>query len=303
MQSIRTLILAGAFAIPASAAFAQMYPGQDVTVNSWAIGVAPYHEGRPPIHLHMPVHRHVVHHHPKVAAATPPATGGATQTADSSKPAAPATDNSQPAPVIGTMADSVAQPTPPLAPKPAKKPAPAKTAAASPPPAATTPAANVDSGTGMDDAIPFSLDGVHSAAPAQKPAAKPTQTASVEPPPAQTAPSPAASQAGMTKRGEIIFTKNATDPAPAQFDGLKLLAGDLSEALKNGSSRIQLEAYGGAHGDKGSEARRLSLKRALSIRQVLIDNGVPANAIDVRAMGGADDSGPADRVDVYVRAS
>jgi outer membrane protein OmpA-like peptidoglycan-associated protein len=306
MRSIRTLILAGVFALPAAPTLAQMYPGQDVTVNPYAIGTVPPRYGMAPIHLHMPVHRRVVHHHAAVAAATPPATGTApaAQTADTSRPApaAPPADNSQPSPMIGTMADSTnSQPAPA---KPAKKPAPAKTAAASPPPASG------DIGpTGMDDAIPFSLDGVHAAAPTKPAPPKhaatpaPTKTASTTPPPVQTAPQPAASQPGMTKRGEILFTKNASDPAPAQFDGLKLLAGDLSEALKNGSSRIQLEAYGGNHGDKGSDARRLSLKRALSIRQVLIDNGVPANVIDVRAMGGADDSGPADRVDVYVRAS
>jgi outer membrane protein OmpA-like peptidoglycan-associated protein len=44
------------------------------------------------------------------------------------------------------------------------------------------------------------------------------------------------------------------------------------------------------------------LKRALSIRQVLIDDGVSADRIDVRAMGGVDDTGPTDRVDVYVKA-
>ena len=58
----------------------------------------------------------------------------------------------------------------------------------------------------------------------------------------------------------------------------------------------------GSEGDKGSDARRLSLKRALAIRQVLIDDGVPAERIDVRAMGGVDDTGPADRVDVFVKA-
>ena len=67
-------------------------------------------------------------------------------------------------------------------------------------------------------------------------------------------------------------------------------------------SRVELQAYGGTHGDKGSDARRLSLKRALAIRQILIDDGVSPDRIDVRAMGGTDDSGPADRVDVYVRA-
>ena len=78
--------------------------------------------------------------------------------------------------------------------------------------------------------------------------------------------------------------------------------GDLTTALESGSSRVQLEAYGGAPGDKSSDARRLSLKRALAVRQLLIDNGVPSNRIDVRAMGGIDDKGPTDRVDVFLRA-
>jgi hypothetical protein len=43
------------------------------------------------------------------------------------------------------------------------------------------------------------------------------------------------------------------------------------------------------------------LKRALAIRQALIDDGVEPGRIDVRAMGGAD-TGPSDRVDVYVKA-
>jgi hypothetical protein len=62
-------------------------------------------------------------------------------------------------------------------------------------------------------------------------------------------------------------------------------------------------AYGGAPGDKSSDARRIALKRATAIRQLLIDNGVPASRIDVRAMGGITDKGEPDRVDVYVHAS
>lgn len=84
---------------------------------------------------------------------------------------------------------------------------------------------------------------------------------------------------------------------------MKLLAGDLNAALEAGAARVQLEAYGGTPGDKSSDARRLSLKRALAVRQLLIDDGVPSARIDVRAMGGVDDKGPVDRVDVFVRAS
>ncbi|HTT84591.1 MAG TPA: OmpA family protein [Rhizomicrobium sp.] len=132
----------------------------------------------------------------------------------------------------------------------------------------------------------------------------PLKTASI--PPHAAAPAHASSSddehAGLSKHGAVLFEKGATDPSPAQFQGVKLLAGDLTSALESGASRIQLEAYGGAPGDKSSDARRLSLKRALAVRQLLIDNGVPSNRIDVRAMGGVDDKGPADRVDVFVRA-
>ena len=70
---------------------------------------------------------------------------------------------------------------------------------------------------------------------------------------------------------------------------------------KRARQQIQLLAFGGAPGDKGSDAKRISLKRALAIRQLLIDNGVPSNKIVPKAMGGADNGEP-DRVDVYVLA-
>ena len=108
-------------------------------------------------------------------------------------------------------------------------------------------------------------------------------------------------RAGLSKHGAVLFDKGVSDPSPAQFKGVKLLAGDLATALEAGASRVQLEAYGGTPGDKSSDARRLSLKRALAVRQLLIDDGVPSTRIDVRAMGGVNDKGPTDRVDVFVR--
>src|SRR5205814_4846127 len=107
---------------------------------------------------------------------------------------------------------------------------------------------------------------------------------------AKEAPAPARARhdeyAGLTKRGAVLFDKGASNPSAAQFTGVKLLAGDVSTALETGTARVQLEAYGGTPGDKSSEARRLSLKRALAVRQLLIDDGIPSNRIDVRAMGG-----------------
>jgi len=123
------------------------------------------------------------------------------------------------------------------------------------------------------------------------------------PPVPKTAPAgPTTGKENLTKRSVILFAKDAPDPAASALGALKFLAGDLNAAMSSPNARVELQAFGGTKGDKGSDARRLSLKRALSIRQVLIDDGVSADRIDVRAMGGVDDTGPADRVDVYVKA-
>jgi outer membrane protein OmpA-like peptidoglycan-associated protein len=197
----------------------------------------------------------------------------------------------------------------PAKPKPA--PAPAPKVAAAPPAPAPAPQAQAqqpyDSGyASFASGTPVNPFGAPAPKPAAKPApapkpAPPTQVAKAEPAPAHTNPPPAA-EAGLTKRSVILFAKDATDPAAGALGSIKFLAGDLNAAMTRSASRIELQAFGGNKGDKGSDARRLSLKRALAIRQVLIDDGVSADRIDVRAMGGADDSGPTDRVDVYVRA-
>jgi outer membrane protein OmpA-like peptidoglycan-associated protein len=123
------------------------------------------------------------------------------------------------------------------------------------------------------------------------------------PPPPKTAPAgPTIGNENLTKRSVILFAKDAPDPARSALGALKFLAGDLNAAMISPNARVELQAFGGSKGDKGSDARRLSLKRALSIRQVLIDDGVSPDRIDVQAMGGVDDTGPTDRVDVYVKA-
>lgn len=147
--------------------------------------------------------------------------------------------------------------------------------------------------------------------PAPPPPPKPARPAPVpkvaraEPPPRSALPAPAGpipATPGLSKRSMITFAPDATDPAASALGAIKFLASDLNAAMTGPGSRIQLQAFGGTRGDKGSDARRLSLKRALSIRQVLIDDGVPAERIDVHAGGGVDDDGPADRVDVYIKA-
>ena len=183
---------------------------------------------------------------------------------------------------------------PPKTPKATAKPPPKKVAVAAPP---TQPAYNPALG-GYDQGAAGLLGSLQPSAP------PPTQMARATPPPASAQPqaSKQPPTPGLSKRSVILFAPQAADPAESALGAIKFLAGDLNAAMTSASSRVQIQAYGGNRGDKGSDARRLSLKRALAIRQVLIDNGVPPDRIDVRAMGGVDDTGPADRVDVFVKA-
>lgn len=140
----------------------------------------------------------------------------------------------------------------------------------------------------------------HKEARAAKLETNPPLAAAVQRAPAKPA---ALEHAGLSKRSVIKFANGATELAPASVSDLKQLASDLSAVLDRGNGQVQLEAFGGAPGDKSSEARRISLKRALAVRAQLIEDGVPPERIDVRALGGADDGGAPDRVDVFVRTS
>jgi outer membrane protein OmpA-like peptidoglycan-associated protein len=253
-----------------------LYPG-DQYMRVVHPALEPGETGRDmgPIQLHMPTRHRVARKAP--AAATKVASAAA------------------PAQVVAPVA-----PKPKQAPKeaPAKPQPPPKAVAA----AAPQPAYNPGFGdSGAQGAAALNLGGMASPPP---PAAPPTRMARANPPPANvtTPPGAEAETPGLTKRSVILFAPQAADPADSALGAIKFLAGDLNAAMNSASARIQIQAYGGNRGDKGSDARRLSLKRALAVRQVLIDDGVPAERIDVRAMGGVDDKGPADRVDVFVKA-
>ncbi|HTO41417.1 MAG TPA: OmpA family protein [Rhizomicrobium sp.] len=103
---------------------------------------------------------------------------------------------------------------------------------------------------------------------------------------------------GKTRNIRINFIAGKAEPSAEVATALQALAQDLTRELQAKPGRLLLQAYAGAKGDKSSDARRLSLKRALSVRQLLIDSGVPSDRIDVRAMGGASDGDRLDRVDV-----
>lgn len=288
-------------------AWAQVYPGDEVTVNSRAIGpgyllypggkyarsvpqlLQPGEKPGAVIHLHMPIH------HRRVATReTTPAAVAPSPLATPTTPAAPAAPrrHAKPAPppvatdTASLPEDSAARlvgantvGTPPPA-KPAPRAPRVSSATTAAPPMANTGATTV----------PFSFSGEPVAPP-------PTRTASATPPP-KTTPTAAT---GMKKQTMIPFAAGASSLAAADVNAIHTLAASLNSAVANSAAHIQLYAYGGARGDKSSDSRRLSLKRGLAVRELLIEDGVPSEKIDVHAMGGADDGGATDRVDVFVR--
>ncbi len=74
-----------------------------------------------------------------------------------------------------------------------------------------------------------------------------------------------------------------------------ILAGDAGQ-------RLMIQSYATV-ADKGqSSDRRIALSRALAIRAVLIDQGIEARRIDVRALGAGTDQGAADKADLILSA-
>jgi len=63
------------------------------------------------------------------------------------------------------------------------------------------------------------------------------------------------------------------------------------------SVRIELLAYASKKDTSEADARRLSLKRAFSVRGYLMDKGIDGTRIDLRALGPAE-KGPPERVDI-----
>lgn len=133
--------------------------------------------------------------------------------------------------------------------------------------------------------------------PAQKPVSQPApaapkQTAALPP-----APRRAGGKLAAGQQFRLSFGAGAAaiqNAAAAQLD-------DVAKALKaDDSLRLQLLAYSGGGAQTPSQARRLSLSRALAVRSHLIEKGVRSTRIDVRALGNKSEGGPPDRVDVIV---
>jgi len=128
--------------------------------------------------------------------------------------------------------------------------------------------------------------------PVTAPTATSTAAETVQEPPVQVASLPAPQSASH----RLNFDGNTADILGGARDELELIAIELMRH----DDRIEIQAFAGAAGDVSSDARRLSLKRALNVRKFLVERGVLQSRIDVRALGGTRDSGPANRVDILL---
>ncbi len=99
----------------------------------------------------------------------------------------------------------------------------------------------------------------------------------------------------------LVFAGQSADLSAEDIATLDQIATRLS---KSKDAKIQLRAFADGTPETSSKARRLSLTRALTVRSYLLDKGVNATAMDVRALGmdTRSDAVPNDRVDiVFVR--
>ncbi|MEZ5669798.1 MAG: OmpA family protein [Alphaproteobacteria bacterium] len=244
---------------------------------------------------------------PQIAPPPPPASTGATGPdrvpVIVSEPAAPPTPPAPPSPPPvtdngGRSVEEILQPPPPPpTDTQVATAAPELTRPATPqsPPPAPTPSTRSTETTAPN---PPPVEQVEVVPPPPPP---PTETASTEdvappptPVPTQTPPSAAAD--GETVALSIAFPANESE-LPAASQGQ--LAAIAQQMLADESLRLTIRAYAEGSAEEASQARRLSLSRALAVRTYLIDQGIRGPRMDVRALGHRIDP-PRDRVDLVL---
>lgn len=200
-------------------------------------------------------------------------------------PPAPAVAKVAPAPEAAPQ-EKVAVAVPP---PPAPSASPPPTPAAKPTPAAPEPAASE----------PKVQEKPEPPKPAARipptPALTPSPTGPVPAAPVQTASRPDAITQQLSFR--VLFD----DKSAKISDSARAPLQELSNKMKESENlRVQLMAYAEGTAETASQARRLSLSRALAVRSFLINQGVRSTRMDVRALGNKSQGGPSNRVDAVL---
>lgn len=155
------------------------------------------------------------------------------------------------------------------------------------------------------------------ATPARRPSLRPAPAAAVpfaalpvrratryglEPARMQLAPARPAQRQGGNELGRNVrlrlpYPVLGIDLSASAHADLEALA---AEVRPNDRLRLRLAAYANAGAGSLGKARRTSLARALSVRSFLIDRGIKASRIDLRALGNMAGAAETDRVDVVI---
>jgi outer membrane protein OmpA-like peptidoglycan-associated protein len=129
----------------------------------------------------------------------------------------------------------------------------------------------------------------------------PEPPAGAPPPPPPPVSETAATKAAPTNAGlRLTFAPGASDLNPDSTASIK----DLTSAAPAGDgTTFNVQAYAPGTADDPSTARRISLARAMAVRNALVADGVPSARIFVRALGAQHGDGPPDRVDISVEGA
>lgn len=99
----------------------------------------------------------------------------------------------------------------------------------------------------------------------------------------------------FAKRAEIGFAPGADAISPIVRSQIARVAAVLKSDLAAAHGRVEVEAYAPTH-----EARVLAVQRAVDVRLALVENGVPAEVIDVRVVPREANGGGVDTVSIYI---
>jgi outer membrane protein OmpA-like peptidoglycan-associated protein len=165
------------------------------------------------------------------------------------------------------------------------------------PPAAAAPPAR--RAPAMPEGVPPPPPPLESTAPPRPPSAAPPTTVATRAPstrPAQKAAPPRA-PAADSGTVRLIFDPSTDDLTD---DNTRMLAPQIATLEHDEELKLRIVAYAGGKGGSSISARRMSLSRALAVRSYLMDRGISASRLEVRALGNRSQDGPPDRVDTTV---
>lgn len=120
---------------------------------------------------------------------------------------------------------------------------------------------------------------------------------------AQPIPVALSSGGNITEKNlELAFNPGVVELTPAQTKQITQQVLPVLRGGNGGAQRLQIVAFSSAPDGKETQARRTALSRALAIRSYLVEQGLDAGMMDVRALGlNPDPNGVADKVDLIFR--